>query len=338
MTFRCPITCSHCFLEAGPSREEEISLKNAIDWIEQAVFYNDGFIKGLSLTGGDPFYIENKFKAIVKFAEEVGLQTTATTSAFWAITKEKAIEILKDLPLSIIAISTDVFHQEYIPFSYIKNAIHAAEYLNIDYEIVLTTENIGSPEYNSIINKLSEITDKSKIEVTTVFPVGRAKHLQMNKNFVKEPPKIPCLFATSPFIFPDGLVTACIGPLVTLYQENPLILGHLKDQSLEEILNSSENHLVLQALRLWGPSFIYHALKKNGNKSILPRHFIENSICDACYSLLKNEAIRKRLGGLEDFKEKIAYERALYMNEVGMLEKLLGKKIKLVDQLRKKIT
>lgn len=329
MTLRCPITCSHCFLEAGPSRNEEVSLKNAISWIKQAASYNNGFIEGLSLTGGDPFYNMEKLKAIVNIAGTLGIKTTATTCAFWADTREHALKTLESLPLAMLAISTDIYHQNFVPFSFIKNAIYAAEKLKIEYEIVVATENIKSPEFNSIIEDITKVTNYNNIEITSVFPVGRASRLNMNKKYVKKPPKIPCLFATTPFIFPNGIVTACIGPLVTLHHDNPLILGDLRKDSLEDILKSSENNLLLHALRLWGPRILYNILRQKGRSQLLPKKFIENSICDACYTLLKNKSIEKYIGDLEELREKIAYERTYYMGEVSMLEQLVGKKIRI---------
>ncbi|MFX1394633.1 MAG: radical SAM protein [Promethearchaeota archaeon] len=329
MTLKCPITCSHCFLEAGPSRTEEVSLRNAIDWIKQAASYNNGFIEGLSITGGDPFYNMEKLQTIVNVAGNFDIKTTAITSAFWAATRDKALKTLESVPLTMIAISTDKYHQNYVPFSNIKNAVYAAEKLNIDYEIVVSTENVNSPECKSIIKDITKLTSYNKIEITTVFPVGRASQLNMNKKYTKKPPKIPCLFATTPFIFPNGIVTACIGPLVTLHYNNPLILGDLRNNTLEYILRSSEDNLLLHSLRLWGPRILYNILQQKGLSQLLPKKFVKNNICDSCYNLLKNKSIEKEIANLEELREKIAYERTYYMGEVSMLEEILGKKVKI---------
>ena len=175
MTLRCPIACSHCFLDAGPLRKEEVSLRDAHSWINQAASYRNGFIKGLSLTGGDPFYIMEKLKDIVNFAISLDIKTIVTTSAFWAVTKDKALKLLESLPLTMIAISTDTYHQRFVPFSYIENAVYAAEQCSIAYEIVVATENVDSPECRKVIEDVAKITDYKNIEITSIFPVGRVK-------------------------------------------------------------------------------------------------------------------------------------------------------------------
>ncbi len=56
MTYRCQVACKHCIIEAGPDRKEEMLLRHAFDWIKQIASFRNGHIKGLSLTGGEPFF------------------------------------------------------------------------------------------------------------------------------------------------------------------------------------------------------------------------------------------------------------------------------------------
>ena len=329
MTLRCPITCPHCFLDAGPWRKEEVDLQDAHNWIRQAAFYRNGFINGIALTGGEPFFVIDKLEDIVNFAISLGFETTVTTNAFWAVSREKAVEVLEALPLKMIGISTDPYHQRFVPFSYIENAIYAAEQSGIAYNIIVATEDLDSPECKKIVRDVTKITDFENIEITTPFPVGRAKQLHIKKSYQPSPPKIPCLFATTPFIFPDGKVTACIGPLATLAHNHPLILGNLRRDTLEEILEASEENLVLHALRLWGPRKLCSVLAKRGRKDIVPKKFMENNVCDACYNLFENVEVVKEMEDLEELREEIALGRAFHIGEVGMLEKLLGKKVKI---------
>ena len=65
MTFRCPISCAHCIVRAGPQREEEMSLEEAFEWIRQIACYRNGHIKMLSLTGGEPFHDLNRLEKLI---------------------------------------------------------------------------------------------------------------------------------------------------------------------------------------------------------------------------------------------------------------------------------
>ena len=67
MTYKCQIACPHCIVKAGPHRTEEVSMENALDWIEQISSYRDGYIRVLSLTGGEPFYDMDKIRQISSF-------------------------------------------------------------------------------------------------------------------------------------------------------------------------------------------------------------------------------------------------------------------------------
>lgn len=327
MTLRCPITCPHCFLDAGPWRKEEVNLQDAHNWIRQAAFYRNGFIRGLALTGGEPFFVMEKLEDIVIFATSLGFETTVTTNAFWAVTRKKALEVLDSLPLKMMGISTGPHHQRFVPFSYIENAVYAAEQCGILYNIIVATEDIDSPECRKVVGDVAKITDYENVEITTLFSVGRAKQFHSKKSYLSIPPEIPCLFATTPFIFPDGKVTACIGPLATLAHNHPLILGNLRKNTLDEILEASEENLVLHALRLWGPGKLCAVLSKRGRKDLVPKRFMGNNVCDACYSLLENVEVVKEMEDLEELREDIALGRAFHIGEVGMLEKLLGKKV-----------
>ena len=86
MTYKCQITCPHCIIKTGPHGAEEVSMENALAWIEQISSYRDGYIRVLSLTGGEPFYDMDKIKRISGFGGKGGLVISVVTNAFWVAT------------------------------------------------------------------------------------------------------------------------------------------------------------------------------------------------------------------------------------------------------------
>lgn len=131
-TFRCPIACPHCLIDAGPHRTEEMCYENSIGWIDQAKNYRGGYIQGLALTGGEPFYILDILKKVSNHGKDLRFTVSAVTSAFWATSIKKAIKVLKNLPaIRLLCISTDQYHQKFIPFENIYNVAYEAEQLNI---------------------------------------------------------------------------------------------------------------------------------------------------------------------------------------------------------------
>lgn len=327
ITYKCQVTCPHCIIEAGPHRKEEISLNNAFEWIRQIAEYRNGYIKVLSLTGGEPFYNIKKLKRIASFGEACGLIVSVVTNAFWASSQEKAVNILKDLSaIKMLAISTDVYHQKYIPFERVKNAIIAAKECGIPYHIAVCTENEDDEEYRKILEELQKITEIEAIKTAITFPAGRAlKELGLKYYITEEPPISACSAGSSPIIFPDGRIIACIGPVIKLTSPHPLLLGSLRKNTLHEILDNAELNSILHAIRIWGPRKLISLIKESGLSHYLPERYIKDSVCNACYNLMSNEKIVNFLTELandHEFKRKVAYARVYYLKETKMVELL----------------
>lgn len=326
MTYRCQIACPHCIIEAGPHRKEEMQIEDALEWIQQIASYRNGYIKVLSLTGGEPFYnIDNLIK-ISAFGEKCGLLVSAVTNAFWATTQEEAIGVLRELPsIKMLAISTDAYHQISIPFERVKNAVFAAKVCDLPYNIAVCTENENDTEYKEILKKLHEITEIDTINTAVTFPAGRAlKRLGTSKYMTtEEPPISACSAGSSPIVFPDGRVIACIGPVIDIATSHPLILGNLRESSLSEILDNAELNPILHAIRIWGPKKLISMIKEAGLGHCLPKNYIKDSVCNACYNLMSNSEIVEFLIQLTndwEFKRKAAYARVFYLKETRMAQ------------------
>lgn len=326
MTYRCQVACPHCIIEAGPERKEEMLLSDAFDWIQQIANYRNGHIKILSLTGGEPFYNTDILKKASTFGETRGLLVSAVTNAFWATTQKEAVRILKELPaIKMLAISTDVYHQESIPFERVKNAVWAAKECDIPYNISVCTENEEDKGYREVLKKLLKITEMDTINTTITFPAGRAlkKLGRLKYQTSEDPPISACSASSSPVIFPDGRVIACIGPLVDLPSSHPLILGNLRKNSLQEILDHAELNPILHAIRVWGPKKLISIIKEARLNQILPARYIKDSVCNTCYDLMSNVRIVEFLDHLAkdfEFTRKVAYARVFYLHETKMAE------------------
>ena len=325
VTYKCQVACPHCIIEAGPNRKEEIQIDDAFNWIRQIAKYREGFIKVLSLTGGEPFYNIEKLASISSYAEENGLLVSAVTNAYWATTPETALKTLQKLPaIKMIAISADAYHQKEIPFKRVKNAINAAKKLDIPYQIAVCTENQEDKEYKKTLKALEEITEPETIKTALTFPVGRA--LEIDKpNYVtsKDPPISACSAGSSPIIFPNGNVIGCIGPVINIKSDHPLLLGNLKRNSLKDVLDASEKNAIYHAIRIWGPRKFISLAKEARLEKYLPKKYIANSICYACHSLMSQDQIRKFLQALAidpEFRKKVAYARLYYLKEKQMFE------------------
>jgi MoaA/NifB/PqqE/SkfB family radical SAM enzyme len=324
MTYKCQVACPHCIIEAGPHRKEQVRLDDAFQWIRQAAGYRDGYIRVLSLTGGEPFYDLAHLKSISDFGAACGLFVSAVTNAFWALTEKAAIEILRELDaLKMLQISTDVYHQVSIPFERVKNAVYAAKACGVPYTVAVCTENTKDRGYLQVLDQLREITEKESIFTAITFQAGRAvkNHLQYQTSEV--PPVSACSAGSSPIVFPDGRVIACIGPVIDLPSAHPLVLGDLREESLSEILDRAERNPILHAIRIWGPRRLISMAKDAGLGPYLPQTYVEGSVCHACYELMAESRIVGFMAELAqdfEFQRRVAYARVYYLREPQMVE------------------
>jgi MoaA/NifB/PqqE/SkfB family radical SAM enzyme len=301
-------------------------LDDCLAWIDQIKKYRTGLIRTIDLTGGEPFFNMENLDRVSNYAAESGFLVTVVTNAFWASSPEKAREILARVPaIDAVSFSTDSHHQRKIPMDYIKNAILAAKDLRKAYNIAVCTESEEDQNFQKILTDIKAMGEEERLRVVITFPVGRAKHKVdlMNYAISPEPAVSACVVAGAPIIFPNGKVSACIGPLLTLPDNHPMVLGNLRQETLAEILDRAETNPVLHALRIWGPAKLVSMLKEKGLGDLLPQDYIVNCICDACYKLFSDPRIVDALQEIfEDEKQKqlVAYARLYYLDETAMLE------------------
>ncbi len=326
LTYHCQASCAHCIIRAGPDRHEEVNLEDARDWIRQIASYRNHYVLVLSLTGGEPFSNLRLLREVMQCAVEYNFFVSLVTNGFWATKREKAKQLLQSLPeICFLSISTDLYHQKYVPFENVQNAIWATQECGIPHYVAIVTENKGDADYQRVKSELLRLTAPENIRTSVTFPVGRASQLtsQLRYSLGTEPPKEACQAASSPCIFPDARVYGCIGPLIDLQHEHPLLLGNLREASMAEIFDGSETNVVLHALRLWGPKRLISMLREAGLSHHLPKDYVLDSVCNACYSVLSDAAVRDWVRQLQqdaEFRRKVAYGRLYYLNETGMLE------------------
>lgn len=322
ITYKCQIGCAHCLVDAGPYRTEEISLQDAFNWISQISAYREGYVKMLSLTGGEPFYNIEKLKKLSNFAGERGLIVSVTTNAFWAETYEKAYKILSLIPeIKTITMSTDVYHQYFIPLERLSNAISAAEDNNILCNFNVCTISKDDKTYIDIISNLKSIAPGCSINTTITIPKGRAEKLANRSFYAMEKclPLIPCISCSAPVITPAGRVLACCGVMQAIEESiNPLVLGNLYDKSLSSILDEAELNPILHIIRIWGPGRLVSMAKDVGLGEYLPESYISGSICDICSILMSREKIIDFLYQLAlnpTIRNLVSNARSLYLGE-----------------------
>lgn len=325
-TLHCQASCPHCIVRAGPKRKEKVLEERAMAWIDQIAAYRGGHIRALALTGGEPFSDLDHLAALSNHAAERGLLVTAVTNCYWAESKTAAVDVLDRMAnVKVLTFSTDVYHQRTIPPANLANAIEAARELGRRYIVAVCRRGRVDPETDALIEGLKRMTPPESINSPQIFPVGRARslHDRLGHERSSQPPAEACTMAHAPVIFPDGKVVACFGPIVAANEDTPLVLGHLKDESLASILDRADANPILHAVRLWGPRELIRRVISAGLGRHLPSEYISGSVCSACYELMTNAALTDYLAALakdEAFFAEVAYGRVYYLGETSMAE------------------
>ncbi len=100
-TYACNLKCIHCYIEAGPSRGDELGYEEAKDLIDQI---NEVRSPLLILSGGEPL-VRRDFKKIVEYASTKDLNLVLSTNG--VLIDREAARWLKEKGFRYIGVSID---------------------------------------------------------------------------------------------------------------------------------------------------------------------------------------------------------------------------------------
>ena len=105
-TYKCNLTCSHCYQKAGPPLKDEMTTEEALNIIEDLA--RSG-ASNLSISGGEVFLRDDAFD-LVEYAASLKLRTLVVSNGY-SVT-EDAVRTLKKCGLDYMAISIDSMNPE----------------------------------------------------------------------------------------------------------------------------------------------------------------------------------------------------------------------------------
>jgi hypothetical protein len=135
-SYWCNARCAFCSVRAGPEHREWMSPELAVRcWAGLAEVARDaGKPVRIHLTGGEPFGNWDNLLAIASAAHHAGLTgggafEKVETNAYWADDDGLIRERLKALDacgMRMLHVSSDVFHQEHVPFERVRRCVEVA--------------------------------------------------------------------------------------------------------------------------------------------------------------------------------------------------------------------
>jgi len=119
LTDHCPARCRHCYVGAGPHRSAWMTVADARAHL--AALARLGVpAEGVHISGGEPFGDFDRLLTIVRATRDAGLDGIGyvETSGIWATSAllvRRRLAALAEAGMRQLAISTDPYHQEFVP-------------------------------------------------------------------------------------------------------------------------------------------------------------------------------------------------------------------------------
>ncbi len=297
---KCNAACDHCSVRGGPRQRGNLGRSEVFTCIEEAAKF--GFLT-IEFTGGEITLFLDDLLDFMTCSSDHGMGVVINTNAFWATTRDAAcrrIEKLKRHGLRQIVLSTDYYHQKFIPLTRIVNALEAARELDILAGVTICHLQ-GDSSVMETIAALHRHT--STMLFQSVMPFGRGAELP-RENMVRysySRSGLPCKAVVNPAIGPDGRVTLCCAPPLYLPTEiaqvSPLILGWLDREPLTEILQRAQQDRFLNLLAAEGMAGIVERINELEPGLYRPRSEPDAyfGLCDICLEILGSEPFLTRV-------------------------------------------
>jgi MoaA/NifB/PqqE/SkfB family radical SAM enzyme len=212
---------------------EELLL-GALERIESFDSPDGGKVKNVSFTGGEPFLFYDLLKSGVTRAKALGFSTEVHTNGFWGAEPDEQIsEKLDGLPLDRIVISTDRFHEKFVPEPVIYNLMRFVKGRNV--KCTLRIGETPGAAADRFIVKMGAYKYMTNLVIHPFMRIGRAESIGEDNFFrLRDVKNARCPAGEWFTIRFDGEVFPCGGPI---WANDAFSCGNLSDNSLSDILN-----------------------------------------------------------------------------------------------------
>jgi len=264
-------------------------------------------IKLISFTGGEPFLFLYNLIHMVSHASKLGFSVECTTNCLWAKDYEVAkqrLRALKNVGLSIINLSVDDFHQEYIPFDRVKNCFEVAKKLGLRIVILCVIRKKSKLRLRNVINMLGDddifilekgfdprsLAEHKIIAIENGFiPVGHGTKIPKEEILTLEKPPVGCCeyILRDIAIDPTGKVLSCCSAACLT---PPLVIGDINKKSLLEIVERANGDKLINFLATKGPYKLFEKMRRHGLMKQENRYVNK---CHLCYDILSNPEIKR---------------------------------------------
>lgn len=289
VTLRCPLKCAHCCFSSDMFQQGHLSLDDAKLAITQAAQIET--MRTVHFVGGDPFLHVDIMAEAFAHARAAGLSCGATTSAFWAKSRERADSVLARLVeagLTEITISWDDSHAQFVRLSWIDNAVQAALALGLVARVAVTVLP-GATLTAAVVRERLGLTDRPDVNVyeTPVNGTGRAAERELTSSTgpAQKPAIGACHSVLRSFtVTHEGDIHACCG---VLPHYEGLRVATLSEGGIGAAVERAYRDNFLKWLSFEGPGAVLKDLRGDDPASY-------SGVCEACDHLFRDPALLAR--------------------------------------------
>lgn len=289
VTLRCPLKCAHCCFSSDMFQQGHLSLDDAKLAITQAAQVET--MRTVHFVGGDPFLHVDIMADAFAHARAAGLSCGATTSAFWAKSRERADSVLAKLVaagLTELTISWDDSHAKFVHLSWIDNAVQAALALGVTVRVAVTVLP-GAALTAATVRERLRLSDRPDVNVyeTPVNGTGRAAERDLDPSAQSAPrPTIgACHSVLRSFtVTHEGEIHPCCG---VLPHYEGLKVATLSDGGIGAAVERAYSDNLLKWLSFEGPGAVLKDLRGDDPASY-------SGVCEACDRLFRDPDLLAR--------------------------------------------
>ena len=241
-------------------------------------------------SGGEPFLNFTELAAMIARASRNGARVSCVTNGFWAVSAAAAREklaVLKRAGLDNLVISTDKFHQRFVPLAKVRTVIAACRELGIGFGLKYVVTKNG-PRLTSLLRQLEDVTAGAEFKIQEIpcLPAGRARELPAAAfRYQRGLPGKRCPGQGMLTIDPSGIAYPCCPPA----WPKRLGLGDARTTPLAVLAKKAATDPLLKLLRREGPAFLVPYLELAGTIFARGRFVEECHLCQAVMEAIASD-------------------------------------------------
>ncbi|HEX8236178.1 MAG TPA: nucleotidyltransferase family protein [Abditibacteriaceae bacterium] len=318
LTRRCNMTCAHCSVESGPRVQGQPSEDELVQIVRDAARFGVG---GVLLTGGEPMLREDVVMRLLAECRELGLGASLTTNAFWGkspVTAAQKVKALCEAGVQRLTISYDRYHAEFQGPEPAVNIVRAADEMKLPMQITVNFTRAADDDLVALVAPFERQT-KAQLRFYDVQPVGRARDIPSET--LRAETKGFCNACSAPAVTDDGRLTACNGPAYFSSRESPLVVGSLREESLDVLLHRHRQDPILDTIRTFGPQYLRDELQKIPGFENFPFKSAYSGMCDLCQHLTSQPdataVLHERMAQPREAAKRVAAQRVMSSARAG---------------------